>query len=201
MKQNQIRVIVNIAVSCIFILPVILFIVPLVVLGNNPEFMNWIIITIFAFVIFGITAFTSMKLLIAKKPNKKISYINQVLTYLMICVLIFFPGYFFTNKIWFVALVFGIITLISYIHWQSNKKLTLSLTLITFSISFKENYCWDYANKSPNNTKLYPIQTVEESRFLGTYDPNASISGWLRVHLKCDKEVTFWQAVKKTLQL
>lgn len=207
MKKYQINAIINLVISCCFILIVLFLILPTLYYGftnqviNQQEILNMIFIVIGGIIIFSFNLFLSIKTLKTKYKNK-ITVINNIVTSIIFWILIYFPGYFFTNYLWFIFLVFFIIIFRLYLNWQSNRLAISILTIISVivlvystSLSLKENYCWDLASQSPVKEKLFPVEGETEKAFVGN-DKNARISGWLRVHLQCDKNTTLWQIVK-----
>jgi len=207
MKKYQVNTFLNIAISCVLIFIILFFAVPTIYFGlisqetNQQEILNMMFIVIGSIMIFFLNLFLSIKTL-RQNNNNKITVINNVVTTIIFWVLIYFPGYFFANYNWFILLILSIIIFRLYLNWQSNRLVMILVTLLSIfvfaysiSLSLKENYCWDLANQSPVKEKLFPIEGEIEKAFVGS-DKNASISGWLRIHLQCDENITFWKIVK-----
>lgn len=96
----------------------------------------------------------------------------------------------------------AIITINFFITFPKRKKLAIVLTVISLSIftfsvvsGYKESYCWTYASKKADNEMHYDL-TAQETSFTGG-STGDSVSDWLRIHLRCNNNVTRKKAIQE----
>lgn len=169
--------------------------------SNNMEIMSFGIFLFFiaAFFMGGVNLFIGYKLLTDNKDRKKILTVSLILLHLPVWFIIYFLGYFLTMQILFPILPFIFSLIILLVTWNHKKKLAIILFIITITAiflttynNFEENYCWRLANNAPNKDIMYPVATKQEKEMVG--GNNSSVSGWLRIHLKCHNQFS-WKLV------
>jgi len=89
-----------------------------------------------------------------------------------------------------------------FLCWPDYKKTAVIVSFISvavvsylFIIKYKEDYCWRLADKTANGTVIHNDLFDYEKEFMG--NEATGISDWLRIHLKCDREIKFIDVILK----
>lgn len=179
---------------------------PLEFLDTRDLVFNLLLFFIAPAILLALNLLSALKLLRTSNPTDSSIKLGLLASSISFCLLIFFPGYFFTSELFFPLIIFLFVALLLYSSWNKARPLGVFLAIAvlltsaySFQTSFEEDYCWKKGDEAQ-----YEVESKGESIWIPVRDDEKKgigesnqVSVAYRAHMDCHKNFNFKEALNE----